>query len=57
MKGADSIEWVAAEKKEVKNMFTAKKTPSGGLVRHSIEHDCPMLCQTSLSDMGSDNSV
>ncbi|PLW15853.1 hypothetical protein PCANC_20553 [Puccinia coronata f. sp. avenae] len=29
---------------------TAKKNPSGGLVQHGIGHDCPMLCQTSLSD-------
>ncbi|PLW17533.1 hypothetical protein PCANC_08004 [Puccinia coronata f. sp. avenae] len=29
---------------------TAKKNPSGGLVRHGIGHDCPMLCRTSLSD-------
>ncbi|PLW17523.1 hypothetical protein PCANC_06790 [Puccinia coronata f. sp. avenae] len=37
--------------------ITAKKNPSGGLVQHGIGHNCPMLCRTSLSNMGSDNSV
>jgi hypothetical protein len=30
--------------------WTARKNPSGGLVRHDIVHNCPMLCRTSLSD-------
>ncbi|PLW47980.1 hypothetical protein PCANC_09385 [Puccinia coronata f. sp. avenae] len=32
------------------SFVTAKKNPSGELVRHGIGRNCPMLCWTSLSN-------
>ncbi|PLW19141.1 hypothetical protein PCANC_16156 [Puccinia coronata f. sp. avenae] len=36
---------------------TATNSPSGGLVRHGIKHDCLMPCWRSLSNMGSDRML